>query len=264
MTVQLSEDRYPTLSTVERPFFDHWIQHVVDPEDPHLERWIDYEDGAIERARSRTELVEQFTPVRGRRVLDIGCQNGAWLVALHQAGADPVGIDVVESSIEAAQIRASCWDAAVDARLGDACNLDFPDESFDIIASSDVIEHVPDKTAMVREIMRVMRPGGIAIIVAPQRFSLKHLRTDPHYGYAGVSVFPAPLVEWYLTRFRGEDDYEVETLPTRAGVQRMFRSAGGTILSTDGTPGTADRPLPARAVDELRQCFTLIVTKPST
>ena len=127
-------------------------------------------------------------------------------------------------------MRARCYDVSIDPRVGDACNLDFPSESFDVVASSCVIEHVPDKRAMVREVMRVLRPGGLALIKAPQRFSLKHLKSDPHYQYAGVSVLPAPVASWYLTTFRGEAVYEVETLPTGRLIRKLFREEGGIVL----------------------------------
>lgn len=251
---------HPTLSGKEREFFDYWLANVVDSADPHLQDWVDYEEGAVERARDRTSLLELYTPVSGKRVLEVGCQNGAWLVALREAGAEPVGIDVVEPAVKAAAVRASCWNVDVDARVGDACSLAFADNSFDLVASSDVIEHVPDKRAMVREVMRVLRPGGIAVISAPQRFSVKHLLSDPHYGYAGVSFLPTRLATWYLTNLRGEAVYEVETLPTGAGVRRMFRREGGTVIgSKDGV--TATPRIHRRLLDELRQGFTIVATK---
>ena len=267
MSIQINADEHPTLAGKERPFFDYWMENVVDPADPHLPRWIEYEDGAVARAQSRTALIEQYEPVKGKDVLEIGCQNGAWLIDLAVAGANAVGIDVVEPAVEAASIRAECWDVSIDARVGDACNLDFDDESFDIIASNDVIEHVPDKSAMVSEVMRVLRPGGLAVISAPVRFSVKHFMSDPHYQHAGVSPLPAPMIAWYLKRFRNEPVYEVETLPTAVGIRRSFRRAGATILSpvddNAGTPGALEwAKLAARStLDEFRQGFTLVLRK---
>lgn len=267
MSIQIDAAEYPTLASKERPFFDYWMANVVDPADPHLPRWIEYEDGAVARAESRTALIEQYEPVEGKDILEIGCQNGAWLIALALAGANAVGIDVVEPAVKAASIRAGCWDASIDARVGDACKLDFDDNSFDIIASSDVIEHVPDKSAMVSEVMRVLRPGGLAVISAPVRFSVKHFRSDPHYQHAGVSIWPAPLIAWYLKRFRNEPVYEVETLPTAVGIRRSFRRAGATVISpiddSADTSGALDwaKLATSSTLDEFRQGFTLVVRK---
>ncbi|CAN5632961.1 hypothetical protein BH10ACT3_BH10ACT3_13180 [soil metagenome] len=266
----ISDASHPTLSGRELEFYDYWSTNVVNPADPHLQRWIDYEEGAVDRAEERTAQLETYEPVAGKRVLEIGCQNGAWLISLARAGADPVGIDTEGNAVRAATVRGRCWDVAIDPRIGDACGLDFESNTFDIVASNDVIEHVPDKVAMVREVMRVLRPGGLAVISAPQRFSLKHLRSDPHYQYAGVSVFPASGIRWYLTRLRGEAVYEVETLPTGHGIRRQFARHGGVVITPDGDPRR--RPDGARAkagsmardvVDELRQGFVIAVRKPA-
>lgn len=265
--IKVSPETHPLLCGKEAAFFDFWLDRVVDPSDPHLQRWVDYEEGAADRAAARTRSLEEVEPVAGADVLEIGCQNGAWLVSLAQSGARPTGIDVVASSIEAATCRASCWGVEVDARVGDACNLEFESESFDIVATSDVIEHVPDKEAMVRECMRVLRPQGLLMISAPQRFSVKHFRADPHYQYAGVSVLPASVVSWYLTTFRGEPVYEVETLPTGHQIRRLIRRHGGQIIESPPSPNAAAAwvsklPRPARAaIDELRQGFVIFARK---
>ena len=265
----ITPETHPNFSGREREFYDFWLANVTSPEDPHLQRWTDYEEGAVERALPRNDEIEQYEPLAGKRVLDVGCQNGGWLIALALAGADPVGIDTVPASIEAAKVRARCYDVSIDPRVGDACNLDFPSESFDVIASSCVIEHVPDKRAMVREVMRVLRPGGLALIKAPQRFSLKHLKSDPHYQYAGVSVLPASVASWYLTKFRGEAVYEVETLPTGRLIRKLFRQEGGIVLDAAGEPRSRPADVAGRTksvasdlVDELRQVLVIAVRKP--
>jgi SAM-dependent methyltransferase len=243
---------------VERPFFDHWIINVVSEEDPHLQRWVDREETAVARARDSVRALDARHPVAGADVLDIGCQNGAKLVALAQAGAVPHGIDVVAEAVVAAGFRGDSYELDLDARVGDACNLDFPDESMDIVCSNDVYEHVPDKMAMLDENIRVLRPGGLLAIIAPQRFSLKHLLSDPHYGHPGLSILPGSAAGWVNRKVYHEAVYEVETLPTRTRTAMEMKRRGIRLLS-EPEPGI--RGVARRGVDELRQVFQLFGIK---
>lgn len=250
--------RHPTLSGVERPFFDYWIANVVDPRDRHLSRWIDYEETAVARADATVDELERRHPIDAVDVLDVGCQNGAKLVALARRGARSHGIDVEARAVKAAAVRAAAWEVEVDARAGNACALDFPDDRFDIVCSTDVLEHVPDKLAMLDEITRVLRPGGLLALAAPQRFSLKHLLRDPHYQHPGLSILPARAATWANRRVFGESVYEVETLPTRTWTCRQLQKRGLRLLDP---PGAGARGLLRRGVDELRQGFELYAVK---
>lgn len=263
--VELDRDRFPNLTGIERPFLDFWSEHILRPDDPHRERWIEYEEDAVERAAARTEVISGVRDVEGQRVLDVGCQNGAWLIALARAGAvRPAGIDVDVLGVEAAKVRAAAYGVEVDARVASASEMPFATGEFDIVASSDVLEHVPDKVAMIHECVRVLKPGGLLCLSAPVRFSVKHLRSDPHYHHRGVSILPGNVARWWLTTFRGEQEYEVETLPTRRWTERELRRRGMELLDPQG------RPLPAPSmagvarsvVDELRQGFTILARKP--
>lgn len=100
----------------------------------------------------------------GREVLDIGCGSGG--VTLHLArrhgAARVVGFDVEAPVIDYARRRAATQG------LGDRVSFvhgapgpfPFPDESFDLVFSKDALLHVPDKDALLREIFRILRPGG--------------------------------------------------------------------------------------------------------
>ncbi len=263
-TTELDPKLYPNLMGRERPFYDLWSESILRDDDPHRQRWIDYEEGAVERAEARNRLVESVTTLEGKRVLDVGCQNGAWLIALGQAGAVPSGIDVVAPAVEAARVRSKACGVDAVAEVGSACEMPFATGEFDVVASSDVLEHVPDKVAMLHECVRVLRPGGYLFLAAPVRFSAKHLIRDPHYGRAGISVLPGRAAGWVATKVYGESEYEVETLPTKAWTIRRLRGFGMEILDSAAAPGARPAPGPAamaRIVDELRQGFTIIARK---
>jgi SAM-dependent methyltransferase len=100
----------------------------------------------------------------GARVLEIGCGTGANGPVLAGGGRFAVGIDT--SLIALALAGASERGHAARVR-GDALALPFADASFDLVAALDVLEHVGDHAAAVRELRRVLRPRGAVVIFVP-------------------------------------------------------------------------------------------------
>lgn len=100
----------------------------------------------------------------GQSLLDVGCGPGTITVDLARrlAPGRVVGIDASASVVKRAEALAR--DEGVTNttfQVGDAYSLDFPDESFDIVHAHQVLQHVANPVAAVREIRRVLKPGGI-------------------------------------------------------------------------------------------------------
>lgn len=101
--------------------------------------------------------------LEGRDVLDIGCGlGGPACVVARECGARVVGIDLESPLIARALARAEASGVSgrTDFRVVSAGPLDFADGSFDLVMSSGGITQTPDKPAMFRECLRVLRPGG--------------------------------------------------------------------------------------------------------
>jgi phosphoethanolamine N-methyltransferase len=103
--------------------------------------------------------------VRGASVLDIGCGTGgaSFLMANALKAGRVVGIDVSPAVIAEAEARGrKCAPAGrPDFRLVEPGPLPFPNDEFDVVFSKDSLIHIPDKLAISREILRVLRPGGV-------------------------------------------------------------------------------------------------------
>src|SRR5580765_3039336 len=115
-----------------------------------------------------------FAATRGLKVLEIGCGLGTDGAQFALAGADYTGIDLTEAAIDLARRRFALSGLKGDSRVSDAEKLDFADESFDLVYSHGVLHHTPDIEAAVREIHRVLKPGGRAIVMLYHRGSYNY------------------------------------------------------------------------------------------
>ena len=97
------------------------------------------------------------------RMLEIGAAHGGFLRLAQLAGFDATGIEMSPSIVDFAR---RTFD--VDMRLGPLEAAGFADATFDIVVAFDVLEHVRDPGAMLREIRRVLRPEGIVLVQTPQ------------------------------------------------------------------------------------------------
>jgi SAM-dependent methyltransferase len=115
-----------------------------------------------------------FAGSRGLRVLEIGCGLGTDGAQFAKAGADYTGVDLTEAAIELARTRFEVSGLSGEFRVADAENLDFPDDSFDLVYSHGVLHHTPDTARAVREVHRVLRPGGRAVVMLYHRGSYNY------------------------------------------------------------------------------------------
>jgi 2-polyprenyl-6-hydroxyphenyl methylase/3-demethylubiquinone-9 3-methyltransferase len=126
------------------------------------ERWYAADDDPIALLRALARLHVPWIDARlGRpcRVLDVGCGGGITSNALAARGHDVVGVDLCPEAL----VVAARHDRTGRARyvVADALALPFADATFDAACAMDFLEHVADKEGVVREIARVLAPGGL-------------------------------------------------------------------------------------------------------
>jgi SAM-dependent methyltransferase len=161
------------------------------------------------------------------QLLDIGCGTGANLPLLCESVGESVGesgsVTAMDFSPLALQFaRDHLVDLPVKLVQGDATRLPFPDEHFDVVTMLDVLEHVEDDAAALREIERVLRPGGAFILSVPayQKLwsahdeALHHFRRYEFHGLQKVlsagglrvwrisfAMSMMPPIAWFWRRF---------------------------------------------------------------
>lgn len=99
----------------------------------------------------------EFRKHSGERVLEIGCGSGCDLLQFAKYGAIATGVDIGERHLELARERVG---GLADVQRASACKLPFADHSFDYVYSHGVLHHIDRPELAVRELLRVLRPGG--------------------------------------------------------------------------------------------------------
>lgn len=120
--------------------------------------------GRVTDALEERLLIEHIGPVRGLRVLDVGCGDGVLATKLAAAGADVTGLDATPAMLAAAGERAAKAGVSLTLLSGDAEHLPFETDSFDIIVSVATLCFIEDAATPLREMARCLRPGGRLVL----------------------------------------------------------------------------------------------------
>lgn len=132
-------------------------------------------------------------PLEDKIVLDVGCGDGVLASMLSQQGFQSSGIDYSHEAIKFAKLKTKD-EKKIDFVQGSAYALPWPDDTFDIIVSSEVIEHLTDISTFLKEMIRVVKTDGIIVISTPIRFTELPLDTE-HVAEWFPSEFAALISE---------------------------------------------------------------------
>jgi ubiquinone/menaquinone biosynthesis C-methylase UbiE len=113
-----------------------------------------------------------FNEFKGKRLLEVGCGMGTDLLQFARGGALCTGVDLTPRSVEISSLHFGLYGMQADFALADGEELPFADESFDVVYSNGVLHHTPDTERAVRELRRVLKPGGVARVMLYHRHSL--------------------------------------------------------------------------------------------
>ena len=170
-------------------------------------------------------LVDKLELPAGSRVLEVGCAHGLTTIALAERGFFVEAVDAVPEMISAARIRAqkSGMVQRMSFEVADIQNLPFQASSFNLVLVIGVTEWLRSLEQPLREIERVLMPGGYLVIAADNRYALVNL-LDPLRNPA--AVYPKRILQALLQRF----GFRRQSPPERSYSIRQFdaflRAAG--------------------------------------
>ena len=181
-------------------------------EDPTVQMWIDFSLSSVERGRQAVAAMGGAPTFAGRRVLDVGCAYGGFLVAAREAGASRVvGVDIDPKLIDLARLQLDDHHVAGELAIEDITSDGVADRwgRFDLVLCNDVIEHVVDPLRCAANLARLLRPAGKVFLEIPNGRAVDFMRRDGHYGLFGLTLLDRSRAErWWRLHF--EDVYGVE------------------------------------------------------
>lgn len=164
---------------------------------------------SVLKQRKVAEIVAALGPSEGLRCLDLGSDNGVVSLLLRRRGGDWASADLTEEAVGA--IRGL---VGTEVHLTDGARLPFPAATFDRVVVVDMLEHVADEAAFVRELARVTKPGGRLVVNTPhlKRTLLRRVRhalgqTDERHGHLRAGYAPERLRELLAGAFTLESHH---------------------------------------------------------
>ncbi len=137
------------------PEFLHDAQSLNDPA-----RLRPYSIPKPSWQRQYAQFLEEFERSRQHnRLLEVGCADGLFLCAARERGWRVSGVDVLPAIAQMAR-----EERGLDVHTGELFDAGFPDGEFDVVYMNEVIEHIVEPLELLKEIHRVLRPGGLALL----------------------------------------------------------------------------------------------------
>ncbi len=193
-------------------YFDH----------PYFELRRNLSPAILRRCRNvfaRLDRAGSVATLRGQRMLDVGCDTGAFLrAAAQEFGVLPVGIDTASRAIAAAQQQ------GIEASLTPLESAPDTLQDFPAITAIDVVEHVTDPAGFLREIRKRLRPGGVAYLETP------NIRSTVYRIGRGLGALTHGRPKGLIDRLFPPQHVQYFTAPSFAA---LARAAGFEIVSID-------------------------------
>jgi ubiquinone/menaquinone biosynthesis C-methylase UbiE len=189
----------------------------------HIEDYVEFEFASqmAEWVFSSTDNIE--------RLLDVGCGFGAFVLLCRKRGVDSIGVELAEFEVEYARRRLREERPGDDPEYvyqkGNALELPFSSSYFDVVTLWNVVEHIADERRLLKEIGRVLTPGGDIFIICPNYAAF---RKEAHYLIPWIPLLPRVLASPYIRLFGKDPLYFEKNIycKTNWGVLRSVRHSG--------------------------------------
>jgi ubiquinone/menaquinone biosynthesis C-methylase UbiE len=159
----------------------------------------------------------------GAELLEVGCGMGDDTAQWAKRGLSVTAVDLTEPAVECTKFRFKVCGLNGNILMGNAESLEFPDNSFDIVYSFGVLHHSPDTYKAIEEVRRLLRAGGLALIMLYHRRSLNYLvHRVLNYPFDGSRKDPCPVEHTYA----------------KPEIMEMFKSYSSCKISVEYLFGT--------------------------
>jgi SAM-dependent methyltransferase len=199
-----------TLETIQPIDAQNELAGAIDPWLQHM-RWrpdfANWRHKRIEQERHQGEALALLRDglavggghgsLAGRDLFDLGCGMGGFAVAAALGGARVVAMDYHAAYCAITRLRAARHRLDLPVLCGAGEGLPLPGASFDAVTAWDVLEHVQSPDALLGEVGRVLRPGGVLVLTAINRLAFR----DPHYHLPLINWLPRPVAEALIAAF---------------------------------------------------------------
>lgn len=197
-------------------------------DDPTVQMWIDFTLSSVERGRQAVASMGGVEAFAGRKVFDVGCAYGGFLVAAKEAGARRVvGVDIDSKLIDLAHLQLADHHVSGELAIEDITSDGVVDRwgTFNIVLCNDVIEHVVDPLRCASNLASVMKRGAKVFLEIPNGSAVDFMRKDGHYGLFGLTLLGRSEAErWW--RLHYHDVYGVEHYAPLSYYLGIFSASG--------------------------------------
>lgn len=164
-------------------FFDEMAEHYADAYEASTNSGYSF--------RIRQQRVVEMFDQPGGKVLDVGCGPGVMVNELvRRRGCELWGIDIAPEMIRDAE-RRFAGEPRAHFAVGAIEKLQFPDSFFDAVVCMGVVEYIDDDVVAIREMLRVLRPGGTLIVTVPHARSPYRIWNRFVWGPVSKLLYPA-------------------------------------------------------------------------
>ena len=175
-------------------------------------------ESSLDRYDYKKKLLERFAQgMQGRSLLEVGCGLGLELGWLGRLGYKVTGVDLAPRAVDLCNDYLGRLGVDGQAVAQNAEALEFPDDSFDAVYSSGVLQHTPNIEQAIGEVWRVLRPGGKILIILYHRHSWFYLL----HRLSGINIEFA------------SDDAPIINSYTRAELREMFGRFSDIAIETE-------------------------------
>lgn len=205
-------------------------------------------------------IAADFGGARGLKVLEIGCGLGTDGAQFAEAGADYTGVDLTDAAVELARKRFELFNLPGKFETADAENLPFADESFDLVYSHGVLHHTPETAKAIKEIHRVLRPRGRAVVMLYHRDSYNYRININILRRAGARLLRSEKGISLVHKITGEP---LESLRDHARLMKAEKESPAEFLNqnTDGAGNPLARVYSRMEARELFKDYSEVILK---